>query len=100
MSQKDRSRFVKGPVPHVELKACKVNNKKMTFITGLELWQIDLDEFCSYTQHKCACSVSKADLEVNVKNPKYAIQVQGAQIKAMEEILGGRYKVPKKYMSS
>lgn len=37
-------RFVKGPVPRVTIFAEKLNNKKVTTIIGLEVFQIDQDE--------------------------------------------------------
>ena len=48
VAESKRSRFFKGDVPHVKIVAQKVNNKKVTYVTGLELFMIDLPEFCSY----------------------------------------------------
>mmetsp|Transcript_15122 Transcript_15122/g.25649 ORF Transcript_15122/g.25649 Transcript_15122/m.25649 type:complete len:118 (-) Transcript_15122:116-469(-) len=99
---KDRVRFSKGQVPCVEIIAQKINNKKQTTITGLELFMIDLDELSTYLQHKCASSVTMNEIEFvsTPKNPKFIIKIQGAQIKLIEEILSEKFKVPKKYFVS
>ena len=101
VSEKLRQRFVKGPVPPVSLHAyVHHNKKKVTQITGLEMWQIDLAEFQSFVQNKCAGAVSISENLGTVKQPKYSIQLQGAHIKALEDILVDRYKIPRKYIQS
>mmetsp|Transcript_29476 Transcript_29476/g.44732 ORF Transcript_29476/g.44732 Transcript_29476/m.44732 type:complete len:135 (+) Transcript_29476:1678-2082(+) len=103
VQESERVRFVRGNVPKVEILADKVmGNKKYTSITGLEIYQIDLDEFCSHLQHKCASSVSK-ELLISIstpKNPKHKIQVQGNQIPYIMDVLTERYMVPSKYIVS
>lgn len=70
-------------------------------MTGLELFMIDLAEFCSFAQNKCASSVSRAEIpNCPPKNPQFTVTIQGQQIKAVEDFLADRYKVPKKYITS
>ena len=82
--------------------AQKVNNKKVTMITGLDLYLIDLPTLATYLQHKCASSVSIKKLEhlSTPKSAKHMVEIQGNQIKAMEDILTEKYKVPKKYITA
>ncbi len=63
---------------------------------------IDFGELSSYLQNKCASSVSINEIEgkSTLKNPKNLVKVQGQQIKAIEDILVERYKIPKKYIKS
>lgn len=102
VSAKERQRFVKGPVPHVQIISQKVNNKKQTTITGLEVYQLDFDELTSYMQHKCASSVAMNEIEhvSTLKNPAYILKVQGSQIKALEDMFTEKYKILKKYITS
>ena len=76
---KDRVKFQKGPPPPVEILSQKVNNKKQTTVTGLEIYMVDFDELTSFLQHKCASSVSINEIEFvsTAKNPKYIIKIQG-----------------------
>lgn len=69
-------------------------------MTGLDLYMIDFSEMSSYLQHKCASSVSIKPDEIRStpKNPRFIVEVQGNQIKALEDILTLKYKVPKKYI--
>ena len=80
VSAKEKQKFVKGPVPHVEIIAQKVNNKKQTTITGLEMYQLNYDELTSYMQHKCASSVAMSEIDhvSTLKNPVHILKVQGA----------------------
>ena len=43
-----RLQFFKGEVPKVHILAQKVNNKKVTTITGLDMYMIDYGEMSSY----------------------------------------------------
>ena len=45
---------LQSSIDHVNIKAEKVRNKKVTFISGLELFQIDYDELNTYLRNKCA----------------------------------------------
>ena len=56
---KQRSKLHPGKGPTVSLLALKVNNKKVTQISGLELFMIDLNEFQTYLRNKCQASVTK-----------------------------------------
>ena len=98
---KDRQRFFKGDVPKVDILSQKINNKKVTTLSGLEMYQIDYDELTTYLQHKCASSVTIGEIEhlSTVKCQKFMIKVQGSQTKLIEEILTERYMVPKKYIT-
>jgi translation initiation factor 1 (eIF-1/SUI1) len=80
VSEKERMKVFKGEVPEVEIISQKISNKKQTTITGLDLYHIDYDEFCSFLQHKCASSVSMNEIEhlSTVKSPKYLIKIQGS----------------------
>lgn len=94
-----RSKFYKGEVPCVQLVAQKFSNKKVTVISGLDLFLIDYDEFTQHLRVKCASSVSLSeDKDHTLKSPKYNVMVQGQHLKALEDILTEKYKVPKKYI--
>lgn len=71
-------------------------------VTGLDMYLIDLSAMSTYMQHKCASSVSVKNLEhlSTPKNPKHIFEIQGNQIKAMEDILTEKYQVPKKYITT
>ena len=73
----------------------------MTTVTGLDMYLVDLSSLSTYLQHKCASSVSvkKLEFESTPKNPKHAVEVQGNQIKALDDILTDKYKIPKKYIT-
>ena len=63
------------------------------------MYQLDFDELTSFMQHKCASSVTMNEThESTLKSPKYLLKIQGNQIKALEELLADRYKVPRKYI--
>ena len=66
------------------------------------MYMIEFGELGSYLQNKCASSVSINEIEgqSTIKNPKHLVKVQGQQIKAIEDILVERYKIPKKYIKS
>lgn len=71
-----RQKFFKGEVDGVKIVAQKISNKKVTTINGLDLFQIDLDEFSHYLRVKCATSVSLSeDRDHTLKNPKYTVLV-------------------------
>ena len=97
-----RLQFQKGDVPKVHILAQKLNNKKQTTVTGLDMYMIDYAEMSSYLQHKCASSVSVKKLEhlSTPKNAKHSVEIQGNQTRALEDILCDRYQVPKKYIVS
>jgi translation initiation factor 2D len=96
-----RQKFVKGEVPCVQLVAQKLSNKKLTTVSGLDLFLIDYDEFTQHLRVKCASSVSLSeDKDHTLKCPKYNVMIQGQQLQQLEEILVDKYKVPKKYIKS
>ena len=47
-----------GEVPKVQIEALKYRNHKITRVSGLELFQIDLAEIKNYLRVKCAVSVA------------------------------------------
>eukprot|EP00347_Sterkiella_histriomuscorum_P011099 403373759 len=100
---KDRVKFFRGEIPMVKVQAKRVQNKKQTVITGLELYQIDYDELVQYLQNKCAGSVTTQETESSIasgaKNPKQAVLVQGNHLDLIsKDILPKRYFVPEKYI--
>jgi len=66
------SAFHPGKVPAVKIEALKYRNKKITRISGLEVYQIDLQEFARYLRNKCQASVTIHEITPNAK--------QGAQV--------------------
>ncbi|CDW79297.1 eukaryotic translation initiation factor 2d-like [Stylonychia lemnae] len=97
---RDRVKYHKGKIPQVKVHARRVHNKKQTLITGLELYQIDYEELCTYLQNKLACSVTHQDLEQTSKNPNQGVYIQGNHLDLVSsEILPKRYGVPAKYIT-
>lgn len=101
------STFHPGIVPKVKIEALKYRNKKITRVSGLELYQIDLQEFARYLRNKCQASVtiheitpSQKQLGANIiKGVQFReIQIQGQMITQIEEALTQRYVVLQKYM--
>jgi translation initiation factor 1 (eIF-1/SUI1) len=96
---KVRQRFVKGPVPLVDILGEKLMNKKVTTIIGLELYRIELTELKHHLKVSCACSVNLMEHKDSTpKSPKFIVCVQGNMVKQLEEILIEKYKIPKKYI--
>ena len=95
---KSRVRVVKGPVPRVQVRAQRVQNKKQTVISGLELFQIDLEELVTYLSHKCAGSATLHENET--RKETYTVQVQGEHIDTITGALTKRYKIPAKYIEA
>jgi translation initiation factor 1 (eIF-1/SUI1) len=60
---KTRVRTFKGSVPKVLVKAHRVQNKKQTVISGLELFQVDYDDLVPYFATKCASSATLHEIE-------------------------------------
>ena len=90
----------------VKLEALKYRNKKITRISGLELYQVDLQELARFLRNKCQASVTMHEIPPNsksgvvspVKGPLRELQIQGQMIKQIEETLTKRYMVPLKYI--
>jgi translation initiation factor 1 (eIF-1/SUI1) len=61
----------------VQLKALRVANKKVTTITGLELFQIDYEELLPFLSHKCAGSATIFETIEGQKKDSFTVQVQG-----------------------
>jgi translation initiation factor 1 (eIF-1/SUI1) len=55
---KTRSKTFKGSVPKLLIKAQRVANKKVTIVTGLELWQIPCEDVVPLFSVKCAGSAT------------------------------------------
>lgn len=52
------STFNSGPVPKVRIEALKFRNRKVTRTSGLELHQVDLQEFARHLRNKCQSAVT------------------------------------------
>ena len=71
-------------------------------MSGLELYQIDLQELARYLRNKCQASVTIHEITPSakqqgaqvVKGQLREIQIQGQMIKEIEEALTKRYAVP------
>jgi translation initiation factor 1 (eIF-1/SUI1) len=75
-----------------------VANKKVTIITGLELWQIPYEEVVPLFSVKCAGSATVHEATHGAKGME--VQVQGEHIDTITELLVKRFKVPSKYIES
>jgi translation initiation factor 1 (eIF-1/SUI1) len=53
-AEKSRRKTYPGKVPHVQIKAAQMSNKKATFITNLELFQLDINEFVLFLSKECS----------------------------------------------
>ena len=100
------STFNHGQVPKVKIEALKFRNRKITRTTGLELHQIDIQEFSRHLRNKCQSAVTNSELPQSAKSgggPQKIMRevvIQGNMIKAIEESLTQRYKVAAKYIES
>jgi translation initiation factor 1 (eIF-1/SUI1) len=68
----------------------------VTFVTGLELWQIAYDEVVPLFSVKCAGSATLHEASHGAKGME--VQVQGEHIDTITELLVKRYKVPIRYI--
>ena len=57
-----------GEVPKVQIEALKYRNHKVTRVSGLELFQVDLAEFKHYLRVKCSASVTINDSNAALKS--------------------------------
>lgn len=103
------SSFHAGKVPTVKVEAFKYRNRKVTRTCGLELYQVDLQEFARHLRNKCQSAVTINELPpasskqgggIPVKGPLREVVIQGKMIKEIEESLCSRYKIPLKYIES
>jgi len=78
------------------IKAQRVANKKVTVVTGLELWQISYDEVLPLFSVKCAGSSTLHEASHGAKGME--VQVQGEHIDTITDLLVKKYKVPIKYI--
>ena len=72
---KTRQKVFRGSVPKLLIKAQRVANKKVTIITGLELWQIPYEEVVPLFSVKCAGSATLHEATHGAKGME--VQVQG-----------------------
>ena len=59
---KATSTFHAGQIPKVKVEALKYRNRKVTRISGLELHQVDLQEFSRHLRNKCQSAVTINEL--------------------------------------
>ena len=79
----------------------------MTRCSGLELHQVDLQEFARYLRNKCQASVTINEMVVSqksgvsvTKGPPQEIVIQGQMIRAIEEALTKRYMIPVRFIET
>lgn len=108
LQHKASNTYHHGQVPKVKVEALKYRNKKQTRMSGLELYQVDLQEFARYLRNKCQASVTIGELVQSqkqsgsqpVKGPLREIIIQGQMIKDIEDALTRRYMIPQKYIET
>ena len=85
-----------GEVPKIKIEALKYRNHKITRVSGLELFQIDFNEFKNYLRVKCSVSVTINEgtpLKSGQSAPNIIV-LQGQMIRDVEDALMKRYMVP------
>ncbi|KAK4010711.1 hypothetical protein OUZ56_019841 [Daphnia magna] len=88
--------IVKGELEPVEITtASRAGNKKVTLISGLETYRIDLDEFA----HRCQVGVAASTTITNSPAKKgQVVLVQGNQIGFVGNLLVDEYGIPKQFI--
>lgn len=88
--------IVKGELEPVEITtASRAGNKKVTLISGLETYRIDLDEFA----HRCQVGVAASTTITNSPAKKgQVVLVQGNQIGFVGNLLIDEYGIPKQFI--
>jgi len=57
-----------GQVPKVKVEALKYRNRKITRTSGLELFQVDLQELARHLRNKCQSSVTINEIAQSAKS--------------------------------
>ena len=70
----DKSTLHNGPVPKVKIEALKYRNKKVTRISALELFQIDLQEMAKYLRNKCQAATTINEVTPSQKGHPYPVK--------------------------
>ena len=85
----------KGKMPYVEFEICsRVGNKKVTLISNLESYGVNINLFAKELQHKAAASTT---ITTSVPGKKGSqVQVQGNQIAVAFGILKEKYNLTEK----
>ncbi|KAI8390842.1 uncharacterized protein BYT42DRAFT_554517 [Radiomyces spectabilis] len=84
------------PKPVNITQEIRQGRKTITKVTGVEAFELDIDDLCKDLTKLCASSATYNPIHgVSPKNPLYEIMVQGPQIKNVSELLL-RKGVPKK----
>ena len=91
-----------GEVLKAQILAEKVRNRKVTHVSHLELFQVDVQELARHLRNKCQASVTVGQDVVRGGGGKETsvVTVQGNMIREVEESLTKRYMVPQKYIES
>lgn len=88
----------KGPPPPVHLSSEKrQGNKRVTRVTGLEAYLVDVDACAAELRSKLACSTTVADLP-GKNNPGKEVLVQGDAVDKVGEYLVKEYQIPKRFI--
>uniref|UniRef100_A0A8D8QZQ3 Eukaryotic translation initiation factor 2D n=2 Tax=Cacopsylla melanoneura TaxID=428564 RepID=A0A8D8QZQ3_9HEMI len=84
----------KGKMKPIDLQvATRSGNKKVTLISNLDVYGIDLKEFCKLCQHGVAASTC-----INMVNNAAQVQVQGNQIVFVNKLLTEKFGVQKRFI--
>ncbi|KAK6643862.1 hypothetical protein RUM43_000125 [Polyplax serrata] len=87
----------KGKMPLIEFETClRTGNKKVTLISNLECYGVNVTAFSKELQHKAAASTTLIPSVPGKKGPQ--IQVQGNQVAVAFSILKEKYNMTDKCM--
>ncbi|XP_008485008.1 eukaryotic translation initiation factor 2D [Diaphorina citri] len=84
----------KGKLKPIDLQvATRSGNKKVTLVNNLDVYGIDLKEFCKLCQHGVAASTC-----INMVNNAAQVQVQGNQIVFVHNLLTEKFNIQKRFI--
>ncbi|KAK9497869.1 hypothetical protein O3M35_003779 [Rhynocoris fuscipes] len=87
----------RGNIPKIELSVkVRSSNKKVTIITNLPVFGINLNDLSRQCQHTLAASATIN--KCGNKNDDLQLQVQGSHIKFIKRLLTDKYGVPQTYI--